>query len=156
MALLLVSAGLTACSPPPPRDPGCTPPPREKELLTAYRSDPVFSVRPEGAKPSGDVKVSQACIVQNREETTSTRADRYFTGTFDVDDLRAAYDEVAVNAGWKPSPWSGTPPPRYAVLEYCKPVLDVTSWSPCSGRPLGRGAGSSRPEPPRVSRRRRP
>jgi hypothetical protein len=89
--------------------PGCTHPKDEDAILSEYRKDPVFSIEPPHAKPSGGRKVEKACRRLNFEDTTSTSVTQIYalTQPYDVGDLQAVYDTAVKTNGWIPAPGPG-------------------------------------------------
>ena len=138
--LLLASIAVTGCTS-QDRQPGCTPPGNEKQLIEAYRDDPVFTTDPPATRRIDGPRSSTACRVLNREDTSSTGV----TLTFEVtrahtrDDLIAAYDGDVRGRGWIPVPVGLAGPTRAgeAHLAYCKLILDVPAFLSVDSVPGG-------------------
>ncbi|MFR9776396.1 hypothetical protein ACL02O_10105 [Micromonospora sp. MS34] len=132
---LLTAVPLTGCTRADGADatrvPGCTVPPDEDALLDAYAKDPVVAVRPEGARPAGDVVRSTGCRRLNKEDVSNTSVVLTWRPDHDYDEatLRRIYDPVARDAGWRYAvdPDAAPDGAGETTLAYCRDVRGITS-----------------------------
>ncbi|MCW3841241.1 hypothetical protein ONA70_14150 [Micromonospora yasonensis] len=133
--VLVAAVALTGCTRADgatgPRVPGCTVPQHEDQLLDAYAQDPVVAVRPDGARPLGDVVRSTGCHQLTKEDVSHTSVTLSWRPDPDYDGptLRRTYDRVAVAAGWQATvdPDAGPDVAGETTLTYCRRVRGVTS-----------------------------
>jgi hypothetical protein len=125
--LLLATAGCATAQ----RAPGCVPPPNENRLLAEYASDPVLTVRPDGATEVGKPKRSKACVQLDLEDVSATSVTLQFrlSRDYDAAALRRTYGPAVRHRGWladELSPGPGSDPGD-VFLSYCRMVDGVTS-----------------------------